>query len=95
MSGCPNNCSRPISAELGVIGCGSGLYNIYTGGEYNGARLGQAFLERVHAAEVSNVLSALLAAWKEDRNSGERFGDWSFRVGVEGLKEKVQLAADR
>ncbi len=95
MSGCPNNCSRPISAELGVIGCGSGLYNIYTGGEYNGTRLGQAFLERVHTAEVSGVLSALLAAWKEDRDSGERFGDWSFRVGIEGLKEKVQLAANR
>ena len=95
MSGCPNNCSRPRSAELGVIGCGSGLYTIYTGGEYNGSRLCEMLLDRVSAADVAGVLSALLTAWKEDRSDGERFGDWSFRTGIENLKQRLQFATSK
>ncbi|MGI6460577.1 MAG: NADPH-dependent assimilatory sulfite reductase hemoprotein subunit [Candidatus Hydrogenedentales bacterium] len=90
MNGCPNNCARSITAELGVIGSGSGRYTIYTGGGHTGARLGQTFLERVPAGEVSSILSGLLTAWKEERRSDERFGDWSFRIGIDELKEKVQ-----
>ncbi|HOF39001.1 MAG TPA: NADPH-dependent assimilatory sulfite reductase hemoprotein subunit [Candidatus Hydrogenedentes bacterium] len=94
MNGCPNNCARSITAELGVIGCGSGLYTIYTGGGHTGARLGQTFLDRVPAGEVSDVLSALLTVWKEERHRDERFGDWSFRVGTDELKEKIQRAVN-
>ena len=39
MSGCPNNCSRPRSAEIGIVGAGADRYELYTGGDYNGTRL--------------------------------------------------------
>ena len=93
MSGCPNNCSRPRSAELGVIGCGSGIYHVYTGGGYNGDRLCDLLFEKVPAADLAALLSKLLTAWKRHRDQDERFGDWSARVGITQLKQMVQPAA--
>jgi sulfite reductase beta subunit-like hemoprotein len=37
----------------------------------------------------------LLTAWKAERNEGERFGDWSARVGVEALRAKLETASAR
>jgi len=92
MSGCPNNCSRPRSAEIGIIGSGSDRYVIYTGGDYVGTRLNEPLAEKVKLDEVGPIVSALLSAWKSNRNDGERFGDWSFRVGIDGLKPYVESA---
>ena len=93
MSGCPNNCSRPRSAEIGIIGSGSDRYIIYTGGDYMGTRLNEPLAEKVKVDEVAPMVSALLSAWKSNRTEGERFGDWSFRVGIEGLKPYVESTA--
>ncbi|GMU93040.1 MAG: putative sulfite reductase [ferredoxin] [Candidatus Hydrogenedentota bacterium] len=86
MSGCPNNCSRPRSAEIGIVGSGSDRYVLYTGGEFNGTRLNELIAEKLTGAEVGSAVSVLLSAWKADRKDGERFGDWSARVGAEAMK---------
>jgi sulfite reductase beta subunit-like hemoprotein len=86
MSGCPNNCSRPRSAELGLIGNGTDRYHVYTGGDPLGTRLCELFMENVHTADVAPLISNLFDAWKADRNAGEAFGDWSARKGVEALR---------
>jgi sulfite reductase beta subunit-like hemoprotein len=93
MSGCPNNCSRPRSAEIGIVGSGSDRYIIYSGGDYMGTRLNVQLSEKVKGEEVAPLVSALLSAWKTNRNEGERFGDWSFRVGVDGLKPYIEAVA--
>jgi sulfite reductase beta subunit-like hemoprotein len=93
MSGCPNNCSRPRSAELGIIGSGSDRYVIYAGGDYLGTRLNEPLAEKVKLDDVAPMVSALLSAWKANRNDGERFGDWSFRVGIDALKPYIEAAA--
>ncbi len=93
MSGCPNNCSRPRSAELGIVGSGSDRYVIYTGGDYLGTRLNEPLAEKVKIDDVAPMVSALLSAWKSHRSDGERFGDWSFRVGIDGLKPYIETAA--
>ncbi len=89
MSGCPNNCSRPRSAEIGIVGSGSDRYVIYTGGDYNGTRLNELVAEKLTGKDIAAAVSKLLSAWKADRANGERFGDWSARVGVDGVKQHL------
>ncbi|MCL4692659.1 MAG: hypothetical protein KJ060_09140, partial [Candidatus Hydrogenedentes bacterium] len=93
MSGCPNNCSRPRTAELGIVGSGADRYIIYAGGDYMGTRLNEILAEKVKLDEVAPLVSALLSAWKSHRGDGERFGDWSYRVGIDGLKPYIETAA--
>ena len=93
MSGCPNNCSRPRTAEIGIVGSGADRYILYTGGDYLGTRLNEQLAEKLTLVDAGNLVSALLCAWKANRNEGERFGDWSARVGIEGLKPYVETAA--
>ena len=89
MSGCPNNCSRPRSAEIGIVGSGSDRYVIYTGGDYNGTRLNELVAEKLTGKDIAAAVSKLLSAWKADRANGERFGDWSARIGVDEVKQHL------
>src|SRR4029453_8088608 len=36
MSGCPNACSRPPTAEIGLVGRRLNIYNVYVGGSFEG-----------------------------------------------------------
>jgi sulfite reductase (ferredoxin) len=93
MSGCPNNCSRPRSAEIGIVGSGSDRYQLCTGGSHLGTRLCEPLVEKLTQADLAPAISKLLTAWKAERNEGERFGDWSARVGVEALRAKLETAS--
>lgn len=92
MSGCPNNCSRPRSAEIGIVGSGSDRYILYTGGHPLGLRLNEPIIEKVTAADLSRYINRLIDAWKIERADGENFGDWSHRIGVEAVREKLGAA---
>lgn len=89
MSGCPNGCSRPRSAEIGIVGFGADQYQVFTGGDYLGARLNELLFDKVKGADLPGVLSSMLSQWKAGRTGNERFGDWSHRVGVEALQSSV------
>lgn len=91
VSGCPNNCSRPRTAELGIIGSGADRYIIYTGGHKEGLRLNQALAEKLTAKGVGELTVQLFDAWKADVINGETFGDWSDRIGIDGLKSRITL----
>jgi len=93
MSGCPNNCSRPRTAEIGIVGSGADRYIIYTGGDFLGRRMCDELIEKIPLAGLGPIVSALLDAWKAERTDGERFGDWSHRVGVESLRAKIEGVA--
>lgn len=92
MTGCPNGCARSSSSEIGLIGKGPGRYVIHTGGCYNGTRMNELLLPVVKEEDVVPVLAALLDLWKEKRADGERFGDWSKKVGVEALRAMLDAA---
>jgi sulfite reductase beta subunit-like hemoprotein len=77
MSGCPNSCSRPPTAEIGIIGRSLGLYNVYAGGSFEGTRLCQLYAPDVRAADLVNTLADMLDRWRRERREGEAFGDWS------------------
>lgn len=89
MTGCPNGCARSSTSEIGLIGKGPGRYVLLVGGEYNGTRLNVPLDEKVRHEEVVPLISGLLTLWKEHRQDGERFGDWSWRMGVEKLREML------
>lgn len=89
VSGCPNNCSRPRSAEVGIVGAGADRYELYTGGEYNGTRLNEPVAEKLSAAKLPVIIGHLFDRWKADGDEGERFGDWSARQGVESIQALI------
>jgi sulfite reductase beta subunit-like hemoprotein len=82
MSGCPNGCSRPPVAEIGVVGRSLRLYNIYVGGSFEGTRLARLYKEDVRITSLIDVLAETLEQWKNERQEGEAFGDWANRVLV-------------
>lgn len=80
MSGCPNSCSRPPTAEIGIIGRSLALYNVYIGGSFEGTRLAKLYRADVRAADLPDLLAGLLKQWKRERAQDEAFGDWAYRV---------------
>ena len=93
MTGCPNGCSRPYTAEIGLVGRGKKSYDIHLGGEPVGIRLNDVFAENVPRDELVNVLRPVLAHYRDQRCSGERFGDFCHRLGVD--PPRAQLGTER
>ncbi len=92
MTGCPNGCARSSSSEIGLIGKGPGRYTLCVGGDYLGTRVNQKFIATIKEQDIVPTISKLLTLWKDQRNEGEYFGDWSARVGVPQLKELVGIS---
>lgn len=89
VSGCPNSCSRPPVAELGLVGKGVGLYNVVVGGSRNGTRLAFPLFDGVGTSELPGLIASLLEAWHAHRFVGESFGDTCHRLGSESLLESL------
>jgi sulfite reductase (NADPH) hemoprotein beta-component len=81
MTGCPNGCARPYLAEIGLVGRGPGLYNLYLGAAFDGSRLNKLVAQDVDKAGITAVLEPLLLAYARERTDGERFGDYVIRAG--------------
>ncbi|MCL8208217.1 MAG: NADPH-dependent assimilatory sulfite reductase hemoprotein subunit [Actinomycetia bacterium] len=82
VSGCPNGCSRPYLAEVGLTGRAPGRYDLYLGGDAAGTRLAQPYGENLDAEGVLAILRPLFARYVDQRRPGERFGDFLCRVGI-------------
>lgn len=82
VSGCPNGCSRPYLAEVGIVGKGPGRYNLYLGAAFDGTRLNKLHREDVSHEEIVATLAALIGDYARERRDGERFGDFCVRCGV-------------
>jgi sulfite reductase (NADPH) hemoprotein beta-component len=80
MTGCPNGCARPYMAEIGFVGRAPGRYQIFLGGNASSTRLGWLYRDQVKETELTTVLAPLLDRFVQERNPGERFGDWCFRA---------------
>ena len=81
MTGCPNGCSRPYLAEIGLVGRGPGLYNLYLGAAFDGTRLNKLYAQNVDNAKILKLLEPLIVQYANERNEGERFGDFMIRAG--------------
>jgi sulfite reductase (ferredoxin) len=86
IAGCPNGCSRPTVGDVGIIGRMPDHYTIHIGGDFAGTRLNEKIFDKVPYANVAEALSPMFALWNEKRLSGEEFGDFCKRYGVEAVK---------
>lgn len=82
MSGCPNGCSRPYLAEIGLVGKAPGKYNLYLGASAAGTRLNALYRETVGEGEILAALEPLLARYAAERGAGESFGDFVVRAEI-------------
>jgi len=89
MTGCPNGCSRPYTAEIGLVGRGKKNYDIHLGGEPVGIRLNAVFAENVPRKELVNVLRPVLVNYRDHRQNEEGLGDFCHRLGVEQLRGEL------
>ncbi len=81
MTGCPNGCARPYLAEIGLVGRGPGLYNLYLGAAFDGSRLNKLVAQDLDKARILTMLEPMLLAFAKQRRDGERFGDFAIRSG--------------
>ncbi len=90
MSGCPNSCSRPPVAELGLIGKSVNAYAVFVGGSLSGARLAELLLESVRSEELPSLVARLIDISRSERRDGESFGDTTHRLGPERIREMLK-----
>jgi sulfite reductase (NADPH) hemoprotein beta-component len=81
MTGCPNGCSRPYLAEIGLVGKGPGRYNLYLGAAFDGSRLNKLYAEDLDHAGIVAALEPVFAAYAAERQKSEHFGDFAIRAG--------------
>ena len=72
--------SRPYLAEIGLVGRAPGLYNLYLGGAFDGTRLNKLYAQDVDNAKILKLLDPLIVQYANERNEGERFGDFVIRA---------------
>jgi sulfite reductase (ferredoxin) len=80
MTGCPNGCARPYSAEIGLIGRSKTSYDILLGGDQIGTRLTKTYKKSVKRDQVVNELRPLFERFSQERQGVETFGDWADRA---------------
>lgn len=79
-TGCPNGCARPYMAELALVGKAPGRYQIWVGGNAAGTRLNRVWKDTVKESDLEAELRPVLSRYAQERQDGERFGDWAARV---------------
>ena len=90
MTGCPNGCARPYTADIAFVGRKPDVYNIYVGGGLAGDRLADPFANDVATADLVRTLHPLLASWAEERTPGESLSDFYQRkYGCMGTRQSI------
>ncbi len=80
MTGCPNGCARPYTADLAFVGRSLGLYNVYVGGGLTGDRLVDLYRADVPMEDLLPAVRPLLARWAAERQGDEGLGDFYQRI---------------
>ncbi len=75
MSGCPNGCSRPYAAELGIVGRTKKNYDVFVGGSPAGDRLARLLRADVPLDDVPALIRPLIDRFAQSA-TGQHFGDW-------------------
>jgi len=80
MTGCPNGCARPYTADLAFVGRSLGRYHVYVGGGLAGDRLADLYRADVKQEDLLASVRPLLARWGAERRTGEGLGDFYQRI---------------
>jgi len=86
MTGCPNGCVRPYQSDVGIVGRSGDKYTVFVGGHILGHRLNFQLEDLVPRDDIIPLLTPVFVHFKDERESGESFGDYCQRVGLERLR---------
>jgi sulfite reductase (ferredoxin) len=86
MTGCPNGCARPYLAELAFVGSFPESYQVWLGGAANQTRLAKPYTDKMHINDLETFLTPIFSYFKQDRQTGEGFGDFCDRVGFDKIQ---------
>ena len=93
ISGCMNACGHHHVGHIGILGVdknGEEWYQITIGGRQgNDAGIGKVIGRSFAAADVPDVIEALIDTYIEHRHAGERFVDTVLRLGLDPFKARV------
>jgi sulfite reductase (ferredoxin) len=90
MTGCPNGCARPYTADLAFVGRSLDLYNVYVGGGLAGDRLVDLYRADVPVEELLGTMRPLLQRWAAERTGNEGLGDFYQRLmGLRAVRSVV------
>ncbi len=91
MTGCPNGCARPYTADLAFVGRSLNMYQVYVGGRNQGDRLADLFAGDVPGELLVATVRPLLERWAKERlDPEEALGDFYQRLlGVTEYRQKV------
>ena len=100
ISGCINSCGHHHSGHIGILGVdkdGKEWYQVTLGGSDGSDLSGAAVAGKVigpsfSAAEVPDVIEAVLSTYRDLRESGETFQNTVRRTGLDPFKEAAKLA---
>jgi sulfite reductase (ferredoxin) len=91
MTGCPNNCARPPSAEIGIYGYGKNDHVVLVGGSRAGTRIAHTLYARLPGEQMIPALTGLLTAIR-DRANGRPAGEFLHETDPEQLRSWVGVA---
>ncbi|QID16710.1 nitrite/sulfite reductase [Nitrogeniibacter mangrovi] len=93
ISGCMNACGHHHVGHIGILGVdknGEEWYQITIGGRQgNDAGIGKVIGRSFAAADVPDVIEALIDTYIDHRHEGERFVDTVHRIGLDPFKARV------
>jgi sulfite reductase beta subunit-like hemoprotein len=91
MAGCPNACSRPPTAEIGIYGFGKNGHVIQVGGAREGTRIAKILYEKITEEQMVPVLKALVRVIRDHKPRDVSAGDFLNTTPVEELRRLVGL----
>ena len=80
MTGCPNGCARPYTADIALVGRRPGIYHLFVGGRLAGDRMADLYAADIKMEDVVQKLAPLVEQWSVLRRPGEGLGDFYQRL---------------
>jgi sulfite reductase (ferredoxin) len=94
MTGCPNGCARPPTAEIGIYGYGKNDYVILVGGSREGSRLAHTLYRRLPQEKMVPALTGIVRAIREHGAGGLPAGEFLHHTPVEQLRSWVGIGEE-
>jgi sulfite reductase (ferredoxin) len=92
MTGCPNNCARPPTAEIGIYGYGKNDHVILVGGARENSRLAHTLYSRIPEEKMVPALVGLFRAIREHNEADLPVGEFLHRSPPEQLRSWIGVA---
>ncbi len=92
MTGCPNNCARPPTAEIGIYGYGKNDHVVLVGGSREGTRIAHPIFARLPEEKMIAVLIGVLTAIRDRNDAKLPAGEFLHRTDPDELRRWVGIA---